>query len=183
MTLPASGSISLSQIIAEFGGGSKITDFYRGGALVPNTAQNANIPTSGQIAFTQFYGAAKAPPVSLQNMNASRYTVNQVATATITINSTGTVTGTGASTFTWLNSGSAASYDIYVGLSSGNTPTGSAVNTWHNLGTSRSFTLSDTQASALGAKSCTLAVQIRPAGGGATIASATWTIDVDYSNV
>lgn len=183
MALPASGNIALSQIIAEFGGGSKITDFYRGGALVPNTAQNAAIPTSGQISFTQFYGAAKGPAVYLQNMEAAHYTVNQTATATISINSTGTVTGTAASTFTWLNSGSAASYDVYVGLSAGNTPTGSAVNTWLNLGTTRSFTLQDTAAGLIGAKSCTLAVQIRPAGGGATIASATWTIDVDYSNV
>lgn len=186
MALPASGQIALSQIIAEFGGGTKLTDFYKGGLYVPNTAQNAAVPTSGEIKNTDFYGAAATPPVTLQAMNASRYTVNQSAIATITINSgsaPATVTGTGASAFTWLNSGSSASYDIYVGLSSGSTPTGSAVNTWLNLGTGRSWTLTDSQATAIGAKSCTLAVQIRPAGGGATIATATWTIDVDYSNV
>lgn len=37
MTLPASGAISLQDLITEFGGGTKLTDFYRGGARVPAT--------------------------------------------------------------------------------------------------------------------------------------------------
>lgn len=59
MALPTSGNITLQMLITEFGGGTKLTDFYRGGALVPDTAANANIPTSGQISLTQFYGASK----------------------------------------------------------------------------------------------------------------------------
>lgn len=62
MTLPSSGQLSLSMLISEFGGGTKLTDFYRGGSLVPNIAANNNIPTSGQISLSQFYGATKTSP-------------------------------------------------------------------------------------------------------------------------
>lgn len=60
MALPTSGNLSFSQIIAEFGGGAgaKLTDYYRGGARVPDTAANAGVPTSGQISIRQFLGAS-----------------------------------------------------------------------------------------------------------------------------
>lgn len=60
MTLQASGTISLNDIQTEFGGASPISlnEYYRGGGLVPNTAQNAAIPTSGAISLSQFYGTS-----------------------------------------------------------------------------------------------------------------------------
>lgn len=64
MTLPASGTIYLSQIKAEFGGPDyALSRYYRGGGYV--TTNNTNVPTSGQISFAQFYGAAKVVPGSL----------------------------------------------------------------------------------------------------------------------
>ena len=59
MPLPTSGNISLSQIVAEFGGSTtpKLTDYYRGGGRVPDIPANANVPTSGQISITRVYGA------------------------------------------------------------------------------------------------------------------------------
>ena len=60
MALPSSGAISLSAIASEFGDSTpnSISEFYRGGSLVPNTSINTNVPTSGEISFSDFRGAA-----------------------------------------------------------------------------------------------------------------------------
>lgn len=59
MPLQSSGPIAFSQIQTEFGGSNPIalSEYYRGGGLV--TPNNLNIPTSGSIALSQFYGGAK----------------------------------------------------------------------------------------------------------------------------
>lgn len=59
MPLQTSGAISLLDIANEFGGGTPhfISEYYRNGGLVPTNAYNTNIPTSGTIAFSNFYGA------------------------------------------------------------------------------------------------------------------------------
>lgn len=64
MPLPSSGPISLTMIQTEFGGTApiSITEYYRGGTYVPNTATNANIPTSGTISLHNFYGSAAGVP-------------------------------------------------------------------------------------------------------------------------
>mgnify|MGYP001410570307 CR=1 FL=1 len=60
MALPGSGAISLSAIASEFGDSTpnSISEFYRGGSLVPNAAINNSVPTSGAISFDDFYGAS-----------------------------------------------------------------------------------------------------------------------------
>lgn len=60
MALQSSGAISLSDIASEFGDSTphSINEFYRGGSLVSNTSTNTNVPTSGQVSFNNFYGAA-----------------------------------------------------------------------------------------------------------------------------
>lgn len=62
MALQSSGAISLSDIASEFGDSAphSINEFYRGGSLVSNTSTNTNVPTSGQVSFNDFYGAAGA---------------------------------------------------------------------------------------------------------------------------
>jgi hypothetical protein len=60
MAIPGPGTaISINTIVAEFGGTAphSISEYYRGGGLVPNTPANAAIPTSGTIALGNFYGA------------------------------------------------------------------------------------------------------------------------------
>lgn len=59
MALPPSGTITLTQIQAEFGGSNPISlsEYYRGGGLV--TSNNTNVPTSGTISLSNFYGAVK----------------------------------------------------------------------------------------------------------------------------
>jgi hypothetical protein len=61
MPIPGPGTaISINTIATEFGGTTphSISEYYRGGGLVPNTPGNAAIPTSGQIALGDFYGSA-----------------------------------------------------------------------------------------------------------------------------
>jgi hypothetical protein len=59
MALQGSGSVSFSDIAAEFGDSTphSMSEFYRNGSLVPNATQNQNIPTSGAISVSGFYGA------------------------------------------------------------------------------------------------------------------------------
>lgn len=61
MPLPASGPISLLDLQNEFGGSNPIglNEYYRNGGLVG--ASNTNVPTSGAISLSQFYGASGAP--------------------------------------------------------------------------------------------------------------------------
>lgn len=59
MTLPSSGTLTFSMIRDEFGGSNPVvfSDYYRGGGLVPDISPNINIPTSGTIKLSDFYGA------------------------------------------------------------------------------------------------------------------------------
>ena len=56
MALPASGTLTLTDIQTEFGGASPIglSEYYRGGAYT--TTNNTNVPTSGAISISNFYG-------------------------------------------------------------------------------------------------------------------------------
>lgn len=59
MTLQTSGAISLSQLKNEFGGpGSpNLGSYYRGGSF--NVNASTNVPTSGAISLSMFYGLSK----------------------------------------------------------------------------------------------------------------------------
>lgn len=73
MALQSSGAITLAQIAAEFGGAAPhaISEYYRGGIYVPDTAANIAIPTSGQIKLSDFYGAQAAFVVTVTEGSAS----------------------------------------------------------------------------------------------------------------
>jgi hypothetical protein len=57
----------MTTIATEFGGTvpHSLSEYYRGGGLVPNVPQNAAIPTSGQIAMGNFYGSSNRRAVAL----------------------------------------------------------------------------------------------------------------------
>lgn len=58
-----SGLIKLSDLRNFFGHANnpaRLTDYRRGGSLVPNITQNSNVPSSGTIALTDFYGSGLA---------------------------------------------------------------------------------------------------------------------------
>lgn len=81
MPLPSSGTISLLNIADEFGGSTPhaISEYYRGAGLVPNTSANANIPTAGQIAFSNFYGGTAGSPITyVAGSTASSGTQNEL---------------------------------------------------------------------------------------------------------
>jgi hypothetical protein len=67
MALPASGPLSLSDIQAEFGGTNpiSISEYYKGGAFVLTTDFAPNVPTSGTINISDFYGARKTTLTTL----------------------------------------------------------------------------------------------------------------------
>lgn len=77
----------------------------------------------------------------------------------------------------WLVSGSASGYDVRATLNSGSLDTGTT-GSWLNLGTSRAWTVVVTE---VGSQSANLTIEIRPAGGGATLASATVTLNCTVS--
>ena len=54
MALPGSGTITIAQIAAEFGGDAphSLSEYYRGGSYT--TSNNTNVPTSGAISLTDF---------------------------------------------------------------------------------------------------------------------------------
>ena len=60
MALPTSGALSLSDIQTEFGGSNPISlsEYYAGGLYVPSGTSGTNgaVPTSGEIAVSDFYG-------------------------------------------------------------------------------------------------------------------------------
>ena len=69
MALQSSGAISIANIATEFGGSQPhaLNEYYRGGAHV--TANNTNVPTSGQIDLADFYGAVKQSSVTISSNN------------------------------------------------------------------------------------------------------------------
>lgn len=61
MALPASGTIRLSDCLAEHGltqSNRSLSSFYRGGTYVANGTLNSAVPTSGTIKFSNMYGTA-----------------------------------------------------------------------------------------------------------------------------
>ena len=110
MVLPVSpNSISLGQIQTEFGGSDpiSISEYYNGGSYIVtgttngenDTAIAPNVPSSGPIKFSDFYGAAKLFDVTF---TMSRDAKNQnyfyfssavgIVTATLNSNGNGSIT-------------------------------------------------------------------------------------------
>ena len=73
--MQTSGAISLSNIQSEFGGSNpiSISEYIRGGSLVPDTVANSAIPTSlSNISFNDFYGSSSAPQGLCLHLKQSR---------------------------------------------------------------------------------------------------------------
>lgn len=79
MAIPGPGTaISMNTIATEFGGTvpHSLSEYYRGGGLVPNIPANNAIPTSGQIAMGNFYGSTSRIAVNLTiSANTQNYDV------------------------------------------------------------------------------------------------------------
>lgn len=185
MTLPLSGSISLSQIATEFGGSAphSLSEYYRGGANVPNAPPNLAIPTSGSIDLTDFYGADVGPAVLLSSFSVSASGVTTGnATARVSIDNTGLQRSkSGGAAYitenTWLIFGANTDYEVRATLSStsgtGSTG-GSAFSTWIACSTGGEWTA----AAAAGLVfEAAILLEIRYIPTGVVLASNTITLD------
>ena len=64
MTIVSSGAISINSLVSEYGGSAphSLSEYYRGGGLVANHSNNGNVPTSGTISLSNFYGQNNTSP-------------------------------------------------------------------------------------------------------------------------
>lgn len=104
----------MNTIAGEFGGSvpHSLSEYYRGGGLVPNTPTNAAIPTSGTISMGNFYGSSARAAVSLTiTGNTYNYDVYAnrgpayiagVSDVTVTVNPGVTVGSTSTGTYAML---------------------------------------------------------------------------------
>ena len=65
MALPGSGTLSIQDIVDEFGGTAphSLSEYYRNGVYVGSN--NTGVPTSGTISLSDFYGASAATVVTV----------------------------------------------------------------------------------------------------------------------
>jgi hypothetical protein len=95
MAIPLTGPISLTDIQTEFGGTNPVSlsEYYKGGAYVLTTDYAPNVPTSGVISLSDFYGARRT---TLTTVTYSTPGDNIfIAPATIVGNLVVTMTGAG----------------------------------------------------------------------------------------
>lgn len=95
MPIKTSGSLSVTDIVNEFGGVAphSLSEYYRGGSLV--ISNTTTIPVSGAIGLGRFYGAIKYVPIVANNSSfyTGSYTVENLAgnQQRITLLSSGTI--------------------------------------------------------------------------------------------
>ena len=75
MAIQTSGAITLSDIQTEFGGSNPISlsEYYAGGSYVPSGTSGTNgaVPTSGEIAVSDFYGTQSGVTITVTEGSAS----------------------------------------------------------------------------------------------------------------
>jgi hypothetical protein len=109
MALPESGTLTFAQIATEFSGSQpySLSQYYRGGSLVG--ANNTNVPTSGVISFSNFYGASAGITLTFSsNFNTvnllsqavgAGFNATTGGTLTVVINSGVIISGTAANNY------------------------------------------------------------------------------------
>jgi len=143
MALPSSGVLTLADIQTEFGGTNPIdlSEYYRGGGLVPDTAGNAAIPTSGVISVSDFYGATNVINLNFVNHGSASGTSGSVsigtARSTRMVHLTGYNTNSASPTAVSIN-GSPAAF-----IAPANNPNFGAWQAWAKVptGTTTTFSL------------------------------------------
>jgi hypothetical protein len=104
MALQTSGAISLLDLKNEFGGFNpvRLSDYYRGGRLVPNLFNNSGVPSSGTIKISDFYGASAVTTETLSVSPVSNDVSSNAATYTVQVSSN--TSWTFSSNVSWLPS-------------------------------------------------------------------------------
>jgi hypothetical protein len=104
MALQTSGTITLNDIRDEFGGFNpvRLSDYYRGGRLVPNLFNNSGVPSSGTIKISDFYGASAVTTETLSVSPSSNDVPSNATTYTVQVSSN--TSWTFSSNVSWLPS-------------------------------------------------------------------------------
>lgn len=196
MALQTSGAISLLNIATEFGGTSphSLSEYYRGGGLVPNTPANTNVPTSGVISLSNFYGASASSGSIVNPLpgNGSTYSSSDDISSQVylyvntdgimQVNTTSAGTTTIGNWFTPTTTGIGNSYWVRFVL---NSTSGSSTNTswttttgWLQLSSQRScFVSAFTSGPSNRSRTANYTVQIATDSGGTNIVtSGTYTL-------
>ena len=76
MAIQSSGTISITDIVNEFGGSvpHSLSEYYRDGGAVPGN--NTNVPTSGAISMSNFYSAVNEIQLTISS-NTTNYQLSQ----------------------------------------------------------------------------------------------------------
>lgn len=193
MALPSSGIITLQDIQGEFEGPASpavLTNYYRGGAYVPDIPLNSGVPASGAIGLIDFYSAVNATyqARALSVVNTDGGGGSKAIQYTLLYDSDGLARQTreiGGSFSTsslgnWSSlypSETGSGWSVRVRHTSGTNiySSGDGLNTWDALTANRSWTFSDTVdefASVAG----TFIVEISGDGGSSVYDSASFTV-------
>ena len=156
-TIPS--AIAATDIQTEFGGANPIAinEYYAGGTYVASGTANStsvSIPTSGQIAYSNFSGAVGGAIISPA---VQPYSYSDIATAPnawarwLTNGACQYLNSAGATnTQFWLTGGfTASNYDVQYSKTGGTysgTPVGMTSNVWYNLNANRTAYLTDVSA-------------------------------------
>lgn len=187
MVLQTSGAITLSDIRGEFGGAAPdlLSEYYRGGGLVPDSPANSGIPTSGEISLADFYGGdASSGSVTLTNHSSNHFDPGTFVTAGFAFDTDGTLYGIGpsATTETLLDAGEwwserpetgiGSSYEVRcasVGLGQSWDLQAAAVGTWIDMSAERVWRVNVTAMESPASQTVNGTFEIRLLGGDGTV--------------
>jgi hypothetical protein len=158
--------MALSEIKTEFAGPNTMSSYLRGGTYVPNIAANSAVATALPLTMSTFVGAVNRTfGLAVGPIYAgSSFSV----TASLIIYRNGSANSTTWTTPTETTIGDG--YEVRVTATSELGLSGPARGSWHALTTNRQWDLSR---STTGVTDTALTVDIRIAGGGATVCSET----------
>jgi len=175
MAMPSSGTITFAQLQTEFGGSNPISlsEYYRGGGLVPNITANNAVPTSGAIDLQDFYGAInRSFSLAIGDIIAAG---SFVTAAELGIYRNGQANSTTWTTPTETTIGDG--YEVRVTVDAELGVSGPARGTWHALTSNRFwYVTNDVSGTTIYTQ---FTIDIRIAGGGATVCSETLTMSAE----
>lgn len=197
MAVKSSGTLGfVTDVVAEFGGSSPyaLTDYYRGGSLVPDIGANSGVPASGTIALTDFYGAEATPTLTARagtfnntDSGASSQSIrfdlfyDSDGDARRTVETGGSFST--ASIGAWSDDAAEDGTGIYLRVSyvSGDNTyfSGSGLGVWLLLTSNRNFRFQDTL-SPFSTVSGTYTVELSDDGGSTVASSATLVVNLEH---
>lgn len=179
--------VSLSKIREKFGGTGPLSDYRRGGGLVPDIPANANISTTAAgLSIAQFLGADVSAgstatfPTSIVIRSRTDNGTGLECRAEARFNADGNAyrytNQNGLQTIgAWLLTGVASDFEIYC-THAGTALSSGTLNTWLDMGTTRTWRLATTANDR--SFDATLTFQIRRKSDGAIVATGSYTLEV-----